>query len=117
MSEESEIPYLSNEFTSYLLDTVRIMAKLGYNPSRFHQMITAENDGVTVARRLVLADAAEGLWRLHELGRLDLSVEMSILLPKYAELFDEPTRERAQSKLSDLGFNVDAHLRELTADS
>lgn len=91
------------------------VASLGYTASRFHQMLSAENDGVAVARRLVMAEASEGLWRLHELGRLDLSVEMSVLRPEYEELFDEPTRDRAHSKLTDLEFNVAAHLRELAS--
>lgn len=116
MDEETEIRHLSNKFTSYLLDTVRVMAKRGYMPSRFHQMLTAGNDGVAVAQQLVLADAGDGLWRLHELGRLDLSVEMSVLLPEYEILFDEQTRERAYSKLGHLGFNVEAHLRKLDCD-
>lgn len=99
-----------------MFKTVRVMAKLGYTASRFHEMLSADNDGVSVARRLLMADAFEGLWRLHDLGRLDLSVEMSVLRPEYEELFDKSTRDRAHSKLIDLGFNVEAHLRELAAD-
>jgi hypothetical protein len=115
MSEETEISQLSVQFISYMLETVRILPKRSYSASHFHQMLSADNDGLAIARRLVMADASDGLWRLHELGRLDLSVEMSILLPEYEELFDQVTRDRAFSKLSDLDFNFEAHLRALAS--
>jgi hypothetical protein len=115
MSGETDIRHLSNHFTSYMFETVRALAKLGYNAGRFHQMLNAENDGPAVARRLVMADASEGLWRLKQLGRLDLSVEMAVLHFEYEEPFDQPTRDRAYSKLRDMDFNVEAHLRELAS--
>lgn len=111
MSSEPDIHQLSKDFTLYMYKTVRALRELGYNPTRFNQMLIAENDGVAVVRRLVMADASDGLWRLKQLGRLDLSVEMSVLHPEYEELFDQPTRDRAYSKLRDMDFNVDEQLR------
>ena len=108
-----ERPLLLIDFTKFMYETVGQLAKLGYNATRFHQMLNDENDGSIVAQRLVLADASEGLWRLKQLNRLDLSVEMAVLLPKYEELFDEMIRERAKFKLEEMDFNVDGYLRSL----
>lgn len=111
MSDETDIRQLSNQFTSQLYETVRALADLGYNAGRFHQMLNAENDGPAVARRLVMADASEGLWRLKQLGRLDLSVEMAVLHFEYEELFNQSTRDHAYAKLIAMDFDVEAQLR------
>jgi hypothetical protein len=48
----------------------------------------------------VLAGAPSyGLWRLKSMGRLDMSVEMWVLLPWYEPLFDTDVRRKAEDKL------------------
>ena len=54
MSDETDIRELSRQFTLRMYETVYALAKLGYTASRFHQMLTQENDGASVARRLVI---------------------------------------------------------------
>lgn len=113
MTEGQNLGQLTNQFTAYMHEGVNTLAKLGYNATRFRQMLLDEGDGVVVARRLVMADGTDGLWRLKQMGRLDMSVEMWVLHPEYEELFDQTTRDRAYAKLRAMDFNVDAHLRAL----
>lgn len=115
MASEADIRLLANQFTSYMYETVRALAKLGYSATRFHQMLNAENDGPAVARRLVVADASDGLWRLKQLGRLDLSAEMAVLHPEFDELFEQSIRQHAYDKLVSMEFDVNSQLRELAS--
>lgn len=117
MTEDQELRQLRNQFTAYMHEGVNTLAMLGYNATRFRQMLIDEGDGVTVARRLVMADGTDGLWRLKQMGRLDMSVEMWVLHPEYEELFDEVTRDHAYAKLRAMDFNVDAQLRTLGRDN
>ena len=115
MAEPTDTRQLSRQFTSYMHAGVHTLAKLGYNATRFRQMLVDENDGAVVARRLVMADSTDGLWRLKQMGRLDLSVEMWVLHPEYEELFDQATRDRAYVKLRGMDFDVEAQLRAIAA--
>ena len=111
MSDETDLRELSRQFTLRMYETFKALDNLGYTASRFHQMLIQENDGVAVARRLVIGVDSAGLERLQKMGRLDLSVEMWVLRPKYEQLFDQTTREYASAKLSAMGFDVDAEIR------
>lgn len=89
------------------------LARLGYNATYFHQMLR-DHPADEVARRLVLAkQPSYGLWRLKELGRLDMSVEMWVLLPWYAEVFDERIQDEARRKLELLEIDVPTELGRL----
>ncbi len=89
------------------------LARIGYNAHYFHQMLR-DHPAHEVARRLVLArQPSYGLWRLKELGRLDMSAEMWVLLPWYEELFDPDIRHEAEKKLRLLGVDVQGELRRL----
>ena len=111
MSDETDIQELSRQFTLRMYETVSALSKIGYTASRFHQMLIQENDGVAVARRLVIGGDSEGLERLQKMGRLDLSVEMWVLRSRYEQLFDQTTRDYAYAKLSAMGLDVDAEMR------
>lgn len=113
MTENQELGQLRDQFTTHMHEGVNALATLGYNATRFRQMLLNEGDAVVVAHRLVMADGTEGLWRLKQMGRLDMSVEMWVLHPEYEELFDQTTRDRAYANLRAMDFNVDAHLRDL----
>jgi hypothetical protein len=54
--------------------------------------------------------ASDGFTRLWEEGRLDLSVEFSVLLPKYHDLFTDDERIEARRRLEQYEFDVDGHL-------
>jgi hypothetical protein len=77
---------------------------LGYNATRFLQMITDEG-GLGAARKLLHASAvSDGFTTLWERRRLDLSVEAHVLRPEFAGLFTEGERRIARQRLHDYGF-------------
>lgn len=89
------------------------LAQLGYDASIFHRMLH-EHGACEAARRLIMDNKPSyGLWRLKELKRLDMSVEMWVLLPWYEPLFDEEVRNRAMDKLRLLDVDVERELRRL----
>ncbi len=78
--------------------------ELGYNATRFLQMIS-EQGGLTAARHLLWSDApSEGFTTLWERGRLDLTVEAHILRDEFASLFTDEDRERARTRLEQYGW-------------
>lgn len=77
-----------------------------YHATRFIQMVRADG-GLATARTLLDSDTlSDGLTRLWECGRLDLSLEALILQDEWAPLFTDVERERARMRLKGLGFNV-----------
>lgn len=86
--------------------------EIGYNPTRFMQMVS-EHGGVGAARALLAGrDASDGFTILWQHQRLAMSVEAFVLLPWYADLFTDAERETARNRMAAHGFDVDAYLRE-----
>jgi hypothetical protein len=78
--------------------------ELGYNATRFLQMIS-EQGGLSTARQLLWSEApSEGFTTLWERGRLDLTVEAHILCDEFASLFTDEDRERARTRLEEYGW-------------
>jgi hypothetical protein len=78
--------------------------ELGYNATRFLQMIS-EHGGLATARQLLWSDApSEGFTTLWERGRLDLTVEAHVLDPEFAPLFTDEDREQARARLETYGW-------------
>lgn len=76
---------------------------LGYNATRFLQMIS-EHGGLATARQLLWSDTpSEGFTTLWERGRLDLTVEARVLDAEFASLFTDEDRERARARLEAYG--------------
>jgi hypothetical protein len=74
--------------------------ELGYNATRFIQMVS-EHGGLATARRLLWSDqVSDGFETLRSHGRLDLSVEALVLKDEFVELFDETDRQRARDRLA-----------------
>jgi len=62
---------------------------------------------VEAARRLISKPGGTGGFsRLHELKRLDLTVEALVLTPKYHSLFTEEERELCKERLRRGGFEI-----------
>jgi hypothetical protein len=81
--------------------------ELGYNATRFLQMITDEG-GLVAATKLLHASAvSDGFTTLWEHDRLDLSVEVHVLRPEFAGLFTDGERRIARKRLEDYGFEGD----------
>jgi len=95
-----------------LLGTRRLKKEIGYNPTRFNQMV-ADYGGVGAVRRLLSgSDASDGFTTLWEDHRLEMSVEAQVLLPWYEELFTEEERPGARRRLGQYDFDVDAFLAD-----
>jgi hypothetical protein len=93
----------------------QLKREIGYNPTRFMQMV-GELGGVEAARRLLKGrDASDGFTTLWEHGRLDVSVEAFVLLRCYRDLFADDQRETAERRLVDHRFDVAAFLRAAEA--
>ncbi|MBZ9642945.1 hypothetical protein [Streptomyces sp. PSKA30] len=90
----------------------RLKREIGYNPTRFQQML-GELGGVGAAKQLLRGgNASDGFTTLWEAGRLELSVEAFVLLPWYRDLFEDHHIDTARYRLSAHGFDVDRFLRE-----
>ena len=76
----------------------------GYHATRFIQMVNAEG-GLHTAQKLLSAKGySEGLTRLWEEKRLDISMEATVLQEPWCELFTEEELAKARKKLDELGY-------------
>jgi len=76
-----------------------------YNPTRFLQMLNQYGAKETV-KRLISEQASDGYTRLYLEGRLDLSIEATILEEPYRQLFSKEELEICREKLLASGFEV-----------
>ena len=78
--------------------------ELGYNATRFVQMIS-EQGGLTTAKQLLWSSApSEGFTTLWERGRLDLTVEAHVLKAEFTPLFTDADRAQASERLEAYGW-------------
>jgi hypothetical protein len=76
----------------------RTRAETTYNPSIFLTMLS--NGGLSAARQLIHSpNVSEGFAKLWELGRLDLTVEATVIQPRWNDLFTDEERQIARSRL------------------
>lgn len=96
---------LEQQFQNEMLYTYREAKKLGYKPGIFLDMI-ATYGAVNTAKKLLATEdyIQDGVKRLWELKRLDLSMEASVIKPSYKELFTKEEIYIAQKRLEDLGY-------------
>lgn len=79
---------------------------IGYNAARFRQLV-GELGGRAAAKRLLAsAGHPEGLTRLWQEGRLDISMEALVLQPAWRDLFTDEERAIAANRLRALGYQV-----------
>jgi hypothetical protein len=113
MTAPVDLTVLRRRFADDMHRGVRELARLGYDAKLFAQML-ADHGAEEAASRLVSARVPSyGLWRLKELGKLDMSVDMWVLLPWFEPLFEPDVRQQAQHKLRLLGVDVDTELGRL----
>ena len=80
--------------------------ELHYNPSYTARMIQ-EHGAVETARRLLRKeDYSEGMTRLWQEQRLDLSAEALVLRPEFAALFTDEERALARQILEQYGYTA-----------
>ena len=96
---------LELQFQNEMLYTYREAKKLGYKPGIFLDMI-ATYGAVETAKKLLATEdyIQEGIKRLWELKRLDLSMEASVIKSEYKSLFTDKELATAHKRLKELGY-------------
>ncbi|MGB3442336.1 MAG: hypothetical protein WBA97_26645 [Actinophytocola sp.] len=104
---------LAKRFGADMRRGIAELSNQGYDATYFRRML-GDHGPVETARRLVTdPKPSYGLWKLQQMNRLDLSVEMWVLLPWYEPLFAPEVRQLAEAKLRALGVDVAAELARL----
>lgn len=81
---------------------------VGYRATRFRQMVN-RHGGLEAARRLLRgSDASDGLLRLWEAGRLDITVEALVLREPWRCLFENVELQAAEMRLKEFGYSESA---------
>ena len=81
-------------------------SECGYNATRFHQMVN-DGGGLATAKALLASNQfSDGLTKLWECQRLDISMENLILKSPWNDLFTDGDLAVAKKRLTDLGYSV-----------
>jgi hypothetical protein len=85
---------------------IRAKKECNYNASRFLQMISSNENPVTIAKKLTLTSLpSEGFSKLWELNRMDLTVEALIYNNEnYHKFFSESELDFIKEKLDKYGY-------------
>ena len=96
---------LEQQFHDEMIFTYKEAKKLGYRPNLFLKMLN-KYGAINTAKKLLATEdfVQKGIIRLWELGGLSLSMEASVVKPKYRELFTEHEIRVANKRLKDLGY-------------
>lgn len=94
----------------------QLKSEIGYNPTRFIQMLSKYGGPETAHRLLRSVGGSDGFTTLWEAGRLEMSIEAMVVLPWYEELFSPAERAIAHKRLTDYGFDVDKFVRVRVVD-
>jgi hypothetical protein len=106
---------LAADFEQYMWDCIQKCREFNYNPAYWKRMII-DHGAVDASHRLLTGTrASDGFTRLWEEDCLELSVEFSVLLPKYHDLFTDDERAEARRRLELYEFDVDGHLANWNA--
>lgn len=98
---------LEDAFYSAIMDDVKILAKKGYKPRFFLDMILSKG-AVETAKQLVNSkEPSDGYRNLWEMGCLQYSVENQIQDKRWSSLFTDEERVKAKKRLLDYGFRVE----------
>jgi hypothetical protein len=107
MMSQSTTKQLEADFHNRMLSIhERAKAECNYNATRFRSLVLAEG-GLQAAKQLLSANQySEGLTRLWEEGRLDISLEAAVLEEMWKSLFTEEELETAKQRLNELGYQT-----------
>ena len=95
----------------------RLAAECKLEMQEFDQMLQSAG-GVSTTQWLIWeTPVSDGFYRLVEIGRLDLSVEALLLQPRFESLFSLEERERARTRLTELGFVLPAEGTSKSSES
>ena len=99
--------HLETEFHQRML-LVHEQAKTecNYHATRFQSLVLSQG-GLNAAKQLLSSHQhSQGLTRLWEEGRLDLSMEAAVLEGKWRELFTPDELEKAKLRLTELSYDI-----------
>lgn len=101
---------LKKQFHLAMIDIYRRSnTELGYNPTRFAQMLGSRG-GLSTAEYLIRSkNPSDGYVTLWEHHRLDLSVEFMVCSPRFRSLFSTADVDRARRRLNDWGMDPDEY--------
>ena len=106
MNSPSELEMAFHERMRQIYDQAK--SECGFSANRFLQMVNAEG-GLQAANKLLSSGGySEGLTRLWEEKRLDISMEATVLQEPWSQLFSEDELSIARTKLRELGYSVTA---------
>ena len=86
-------------------------SEVRYTWRRYKPMVRVYGAVGTAKRLVVKPGVSPGFRKLHEAGRLDLTIEVLVLQPDFAPLFDEVEQEAAEKRLQDHGWRFGDHPR------
>jgi len=84
-----------------IYDTAK--TECNYIATRFYQMVL-EHGGLNAAKHLLAGNISEGIKRLWEEKRLDISMEATIIQDPWHKLFSDNELAIARKRLNDLGY-------------
>jgi hypothetical protein len=98
---------LESNFEAEMFRLYKEAAKFGYNAIKFLNMFY-EFGGIDTAKKLLAKEEyiQEGIIKLWELGRLNLSVEALVLKPEYRDFFSEAELQIAKDRLNKLDYKT-----------
>lgn len=104
---------LAAEFASDLNNSITLLHPLGYHATGLIRKLMTYSAQES-ARQLIhsgfrVEDIKSGLFRIAELGRIELAIESLVLLPKYRPLFSDLDRAYAQWNLEQMRIHLEAH--------
>lgn len=88
-----------DQFHAAMLALYDACAALGFRPVLFRRYVIL-NGGVAAAKELVFNPGTTGLERLLDLGKPDLSMEATMLRPKFQALFSTAELKEARERLA-----------------
>jgi hypothetical protein len=97
---------LSKQFDAAMFEIYRrAKSEAGYNATIFFGMLT-DRGGLSTAKYLINSrKPSDGYANLHQLGRLDLTVEAMVVEdPKWHELFTDEELDKAERRLTDYEY-------------
>ncbi len=105
----SNLDNLKNNFHDRMIEIYdQAKAECNYSATRFYQMVS-ELGGLKAAQKLLATNKpSEGLTRLWEEKRLDISMEATILQKPWCNLFSETELLIAKKKLKELGYTPES---------
>ncbi|HUV00056.1 MAG TPA: hypothetical protein VMW32_03730 [Bacteroidales bacterium] len=98
---------LEDQFHKAMIDVCQNALRDCTQRAAYFLQIVGSQGGVETAKKLLQSNdvehASTALWKC---GRLDLTFEYLVLLPKYADLFTDEEKELARNRLKEYGYSL-----------